>query len=147
MQTLFHLAMPVHNLERARWFYGEVLGCAEGRSSEQWVDFNLHGHQFVAHLCGESQDVGQNPVDGDSVPVPHFGLILEWQAWEQLVARLQAYKVEFIFGPRVRFKGKIGEQGTLFVRDPSGNALEFKSFRDFSQIFAREDTDKGGNEP
>ena len=141
MQARFHLAMPVHDLSQARWFYGEVLGCAEGRSSAHWVDFDLHGHQFVAHLCGESRDVTQNAVDGDAVPIPHFGLILEWQAWEALVDRLQAYEVSFIFGPRVRFKGQVGEQGTFFIRDPSGNALEFKSFRDFSQIFANKQTE------
>lgn len=134
----FHLAFPVHDLEAARRFYGGVLGCREGRSSPEWVDFDFNGHQIVAHLTREAVTAdGVNQVDGDAVPVRHFGLILEWSDWEALRDHLKQADVPFLIEPRVRFEGQPGEQGTMFVRDPSGNALEFKTFRDEAQIFAR----------
>jgi len=133
----FHLAFPVHDIAAARAFYGELLGCAEGRSSERWVDFDFFGHQVVAHLVEGADDAGTNPVDGDAVPVPHFGAVLEWEAWEELAERVRAAGHAFVIEPRVRFQGEVGEQGTFFVRDPSGNALEFKAFRDPSRLFAR----------
>ncbi|MHC4822394.1 MAG: VOC family protein [Planctomycetota bacterium] len=136
----FHLAIPVHDIAAARAFYGELLGCPEGRSSERWVDFDLQGHQVVAHLVEGDIDrgiAGRNPVDGEQVPVPHFGLVLEWQAWRLLADRLQAALVDFVIEPYIRFEGQVGEQATMFLLDPSGNALEFKSFRDPSQLFAR----------
>lgn len=135
----FHLAFPVHDLAAARSFYGNVMGCAEGRSSPDWVDFDLYGHQIVAHLVegatGPSRD--HNPVDGHDVPVPHFGLILAWDDWTALADRLRAHDQTFVIEPYVRFKGQVGEQGTMFLFDPSGNALEFKAFRDESLIFAK----------
>ena len=133
----FHLAFPVDDLDAARRFYGELLRCPEGRSSNNWIDFNMFGHQVVAHLAPEkcaSAQTGQ--VDGKHVPVRHFGLILDWQDWEALAERLRAAGTPFVIEPYVRFAGEAGEQGTFFVRDPSGNTLEFKSFRDESQIFA-----------
>lgn len=134
----FHLAFPVDDLAAARAFYGELLGCAEGRSSEAWVDFDLFGHQIVAHLAPEEcADAKTGAVDGKQVPVRHFGLILEWADWEALAGRMKAAGRDFIIGPYVRFAGEAGEQGTFFVRDPAGNALEFKTFRDDSQVFAR----------
>ncbi len=134
----FHLAFPVHDLEAARYFYGRVLGCAEGRASTHWVDFDFYGHQIVAHLVREPVHTDAiNQVDGDAVPVRHFGLILNWSEWESLCARLEAADVRFLIEPRIRFDGEPGEQATLFVSDPSGNALEFKAFRDEGQIFAR----------
>lgn len=134
----FHLAFPVHDLEAARHFYGGVLGCAEGRASTHWVDFDFHGHQIVAHLVREPVNTDAiNHVDGDAVPVRHFGLILKWSAWESLRARLEDAEVRFLIEPRIRFKGEPGEQATMFVCDPSGNALEFKAFRDEGRIFAR----------
>lgn len=134
----FHLAFPVHDLAAAREFYGGVLGCREGRSSDHWVDFDLHGHQIVAHLAPEATGRrAGNQVDGDDVPVPHFGLILPWAAWEDLGQRLRRAGARFVIEPHIRFRGQPGEQGTLFVLDPSGNALEFKSFRDMTQVFAR----------
>lgn len=132
----FHLAFPVDDISQARAFYGELLGCAEGRSSERWVDFDFFGHQLVAHLVPRAADAA-NPVDGDQVPVPHFGAVLAWDDWEALAGRLRAAGHPFVIEPRVRFRGEIGEQGTFFVRDPAGNALEFKSFRDPSRLFAR----------
>ncbi len=134
----FHLAMPVDNLEQARVFYVGVLGCEEGRSSEQWIDFNFFGHQFVAHLVetNSAQKSLTNNVDGHQVPVPHFGVILEWKDWQQLAEKLKQQKIQFIIEPTIRFKGEVGEQATMFFKDPAGNALEFKSFQDFSQIFA-----------
>jgi len=136
-QSPFHLAFHVHDLNEAREFYGRVLGCAEGRSSSQWVDFDFRGHQLVAHLAaGSSTDVATNVVDHHGVPVPHFGLVLPWDDWEALAGRLRAANVEFALDPYVRFAGQPGEQGTFFVRDPSGNALEFKSFRDMDNLFA-----------
>ncbi|MBB3142913.1 VOC family protein [Halomonas organivorans] len=142
MLTPFHLAVPVRDLGEARRFYGELLGCPEGRSSDTWVDFDLYGHQFVCHLdpsLGESrQDVHRNPVDGQGVPVPHFGVVLEMVDWEALVDRLTATGIRFDIEPQVRFAGQPGEQATMFFRDPSGNAIEFKAFRDIAgQLFAR----------
>lgn len=138
MHYPFHLAFPVHDLEAARQFYGEVLGCEEGRSDERWVDFNLYGHQLVAHLDENSERaVVSDLVDGDDVPVPHFGVILSMSHWRALAERLQKAGIKFLIEPRLRFQGEVGEQMTLFIRDPSGNALEFKAFGDEGQIFAR----------
>lgn len=133
----FHLAFPVHDLHVARTFYGTVLGCPEGRSSDEWVDFDLYGHQIVAHLAPDEAGVESvtNRVDGVHVPVRHFGLVLDWKAWESVAERLSRADVVFIVPPTVRFAGKPGEQASLFVRDPSGNALEFKAFRDPEQLF------------
>jgi extradiol dioxygenase family protein len=138
MNNLFHLAFPVHDLDAAREFYGGVLGCEEGRSSERWVDFNLYGHQIVTHLSDDGAGVrATNPVDADHVPVPHFGVVLEMDAWKELAEKLKAKGVEFIIEPKIRFAGEIGEQATMFFLDPSGNALEFKGFADFSRVFAK----------
>lgn len=135
----FHLAVPVYDLEETRRFYREVIGCEEGRSSSHWVDFNLYGHQFVIHLQPRSVESARrsNPVDGHDVPVPHFGVVLDWVDWEALAARLRARGVAFIIEPYIRFKGQVGEQATMFFLDPSGNALEFKSFKDMGMIFAK----------
>lgn len=133
----FHLAFPVDDLRAAEKFYMEVLGCSKGRSSDHWIDFNLYGHQVVAHLSSEETGKATtNDVDGDNVPVRHFGLILDWEDWEALAERLKQIKIEFVIEPHIRFKGEVGEQATMFFLDPSGNALEFKSFRDHTQIFA-----------
>jgi len=134
----FHLAFPVFDLEEARDFYVNTLGCSIGRKSDQWIDFNLYGHQVVAHLSpNEIQDVSRSQVDGDAVPVPHFGVILENNEWQKLVDRLKTKGEDFLIEPRVRFEGKSGEQRTLFILDPSGNALEFKSFAHDGHIFRR----------
>jgi extradiol dioxygenase family protein len=134
----FHLAIPVHDLAAARSFYGELLGCPEGRSAEHWVDFDFYGHQLVAHLdAAERARVHHNPVDGKEVPVPHFGVVLEWHVWQELAARLRSGGVRFVIEPGIRFAGQVGEQATMFFHDPSGNALEFKAFRDPSRLFAR----------
>ena len=134
----FHLAFPVHDLSAARAFYGDLLGCAEGRSSAQWVDFDFHGHQIVAHLAPDAKArADSNPVDGHDVPVPHFGLVLDLAAWEALAVRLQAANVDFAIPPTVRFRGKPGEQATMFFRDPSGNALEIKAMANPANLFAR----------
>ena len=136
--TPFHLAFPVHDLEAARAFYGEVLGCAEGRSDAHWIDFDLFGHQLVAHLSPSARaHVHHNAVDGHDVPVPHFGVILSYEAFDALSERLRAHQVRFVIEPYLRFEGLPGEQMTMFFYDPSGNALEFKAFRDPSQIFAK----------
>ncbi|MFI6031456.1 VOC family protein [Amycolatopsis magusensis] len=132
----FHLAMPVDDLAAARRFYGEVLGLEQGRSSDTWVDWNLHGHQFVTHLAGEGTRRIHNPVDGHDVPVPHFGLVLTVEEFGKLADRLRAAGTEFVIEPYVRFKGEPGEQWTMFLLDPAGNALEFKAFADDSQVFA-----------
>ncbi len=133
----FHLAFPVDDLAEARRFYGDLLGCVEGRSSEEWIDFNFHGHQIVAHLAtGSTGDRASNHVDGHGVPVPHFGLVLERAQWDALAAKLREAGTEFVIEPTVRFKGKPGEQATMFLRDPAGNALEFKAFADPGQLFA-----------
>ena len=137
-QALFHLAFPVHDIAAARAFYGGVLGCPEGRSSEQWVDFDFYGHQIVAHLAPEETGHAQtSEVDGDAVPVRHFGAILTLDEWHALADKLKAAGTRFIIEPHVRFKGEVGEQATMFFLDPSGNALEFKAFADISQLFAK----------
>jgi extradiol dioxygenase family protein len=138
MRTLtpFHLAFPVHDLDQARAFYGGLLGCPEGRSSSRWIDFDLYGHQIVAHLSESSAARTHNPVDGHEVPVPHFGVVLEWDEFHALAERLREAGMVFVIAPYIRFAGAPGEQATMFFLDPSGNALEFKSFRDFGQIFA-----------
>ena len=134
----FHLAVPVHNLSEARKFYKELLQCKEGRSSETWIDFDLFGHQFVVHYKeGMIPDLHHNAVDGQSVPVPHFGVVLTWEQFGKLERRLKEKKVQFIIDPYIRFKGEVGEQATMFFLDPSGNALEFKAFKDISQLFAK----------
>jgi uncharacterized protein len=134
----FHLAFPVRDLSEARAFYGELLGCPEGRSSDGWVDFDFFGHQIVAHLSpNESGHQDHNLVDGDKVPVRHFGAILSMAEWRKLAARLTEKKVSFVIAPGIRFEGRSGEQATFFFRDPSGNALEFKAFHDEANIFAR----------
>ena len=135
----FHLAIPVQNLEKCRLFYRDVLQCEEGRSSESWVDFNFFGHQFVIHQKDNYQptEAITNPVDGHEVPVPHFGVVLSWEDWTALSERLIAVNTEFIIEPTIRFKGKVGEQATMFFNDPENNALEFKAFRDMSQVFAK----------
>jgi extradiol dioxygenase family protein len=133
--------MPVHDLQAAREFYGGLLGCAEGRSADTWVDFDLYGHQFVAHLDRRHERGGgialTNAVDGDDVPVPHFGVLLAPTDWQQLAERLRAAGTSFVIEPHTRFAGEVGEQSTMFLLDPSGNALEFKAFADDSQVFAR----------
>ena len=134
----FHLAFPVHDLAVARAFYGELIGCPEGRSSEEWVDFNFFGHQKVAHLVpGSRAGNASNPVDGHDVPVPHFGAVLDMAAWDALAARLEAGGVDFAIPPTVRFRGEPGEQATMFFRDPSGNALEIKAMANPDNLFAR----------
>lgn len=134
----FHLAFPVHDLEAARTFYVEVLGCRVGREDRHWIDFDFHGHQISAHLVGATgAPSAVNPVDGDAVPVPHFGLVLEWRAWHALADRLREAGVTFRIAPRIRFSGLPGEQATFFLTDPSGNAVEFKSFREPARLFAR----------
>ncbi len=133
----FHLAFAVDDLAAARVFYGSVLGCPEGRSSDAWIDFDLYGHQIVTHLSPSARDTLSNPVDGHDVPVPHFGVVLTMDQWRTLAARLEAAGIAFDIAPYIRFEGQIGEQATMFFRDPSGNALEFKGFADDSQLFAR----------
>ena len=139
----FHLAFPVHDLAAARAFYGGVLGCTEGRSSEEWIDFDFYGHQIVAHLvAGETagdpdSNVVANVVDGHDVPVPHFGIVLTLEDWQALADRLSAAGTEFAMAPTIRFKGEPGEQATMFFRDPSGNAIEMKGFASLDQLFAR----------
>jgi len=135
---LFHLAFPVTSLEKARAFYGGLLGCPEGRSAEDWVDFNFYGHQIVAHLApDEAGHRNTSAVDGDNVPVRHFGAVLPMEEWDRLAHKLKAAGVRFIIEPHVRFKDEVGEQATMFLLDPCGNALEFKAFKDISQVFAR----------
>jgi extradiol dioxygenase family protein len=134
----FHLAIPVHDLAAARGFYGDLLGCAEGRSDTHWVDFDLFGHQLVAHVSPDARPAeATNPVDGHDVPVPHFGVVLTMPQWQALADRVRAAGVPFGIEPHVRFRGQPGEQATMFFRDPSGNALEFKAFADDSMLFAR----------
>jgi len=135
--NLFHLAFPVHNLDEARKFYGEVLECEEGRSSSVWIDFNLFGHQIVAHLAENAGIVHRNEVDSHSVPVPHFGIVLTMDEFDKFAEKLKGKGIKFIIEPYIRFKGEVGEQATMFFLDPSGNALEFKAFADFSQVFAK----------
>jgi extradiol dioxygenase family protein len=136
----FHIAFPVDDLDAARHFYGTVLGCPEGRSSDHWIDFDLFGHQIVAHHKPASADAVKahaNPVDGHDVPIPHFGVVLTQQDWKQLADRVRAAGVSFVIEPYTRFEGQTGEQSTKFFLDPAGNALEFKAFADLSQMFAK----------
>jgi extradiol dioxygenase family protein len=134
----FHLAFPVTSLAKARSFYGDLLQCPEGRSSEHWVDFDLYGHQIVAHLAPEEAGHrSTSQVDGDAVPVRHFGVVLPMPEWQALAERLRAAGTQFVIEPHVRFQGEVGEQATMFFLDPCGNALEFKAFNDLSQLFAK----------
>ena len=135
--TPFHLAMPVRDLVSSRRFYGDLLGCPEGRSSETWVDYDFFGHQLVCHM-GSADETSEvtNAVDGHGVPVPHFGVVLDWDQWHRLAQRLEAAGTQFVIEPYIRFAGEVGEQATMFFLDPSGNALEFKAFRDPDQLFA-----------
>lgn len=132
----FHLAFPVHDLAAARAFYGNILGCEEGRSDAGWIDFNLFGHQIVAHLSADCRPEVRRPVDGEDVPVPHFGVVLDVGGFDELAARLEAAGVAFVIAPTLRFAGAVGEQKIMFIRDPSGNALEFKAFADDASLFA-----------
>ena len=134
---LFHLAVPVDNLAAARAFYGGVIGCSEGRSAARWIDFDFGGHQLVVHLADGVRAAYRNAVDGHDVPVPHFGLVLDMPAWEALAARLATAGTVFLIAPHIRFPGEAGEQATMFLHDPAGNALEFKAFADRGQLFAR----------
>lgn len=133
----FHLAIPVDDLEKARAFYGGVFGCSEGRSAAHWVDFDFFGHQLVCHKGDDTGVRLRNPVDGDQVPVPHFGVVLNWDDFHTLAQRLEDAGVDFIIAPKTRFQGEVGEQATFFLTDPAGNALEFKAFKDQSQLFAK----------
>ena len=140
MKTIqpFHLAIPVNNLEKNRIFYRDLLGCKEGRSSDHWVDFDFFGHQLVIHFKKSEQvEDYSNPVDGHDVPVPHFGVVLQWQQWHDFADRLKEHAINFVIEPYIRFKGEVGEQATLFFKDPSGNALEFKAFKNIDQLFAK----------
>ena len=137
MPPPFHLAFPVDDLAEARRFYGELLGCPEGRNSERWIDFDLRGHQIVAHLAPDAVRArASNPVDGEDVPVPHFGLVLEMAEWRELAARLEAAGTRFVIAPTIRFEGQPGEQATMFLLDPAGNALEFKAMADARKLFS-----------
>lgn len=134
----FHLAIPVQDLSRARKFYGQILNCPEGRSAEQWVDFDFFGHQLVIHVKeSEQTDPSSNAVDGHDVPIPHFGVVLEWDQWEELAASLKSHSINFMIEPYIRFRGLPGEQATMFFKDTEGNALEFKAFKDLGQLFAK----------
>ena len=134
----FHVAIPVWDVELARAFYRDVLNCPEGRSDEKWVDFDLYGHQFVIHYKPKSDnETHTNDVDGHNVPVPHYGVVLEWEDWEALAQRLKDHNIQFVIEPYIRFKGLPGEQATMFFLDPCGNALEFKAFKDLNQMFAK----------
>jgi extradiol dioxygenase family protein len=134
----FHLAFPVHDIAAARSFYGELLGCPEGRSAPDWVDFNFFGHQIVAHLApGQAGHASHSAVDGDEVPVRHFGVVMNMEQWHEAAGRLKGANISFIIEPHIRFKGEVGEQATMFFLDPSGNALEFKAFADPSSLFAK----------
>ncbi|HEY6814462.1 MAG TPA: VOC family protein [Croceibacterium sp.] len=134
----FHLAFPVHDLEAARAFWGGTIGCPEGRSSDEWIDFDFYGHQIVAHLAPGAVPAASNAVDGHEVPVPHFGIVLTLDDWQDLADRLTASGTEFAIAPYIRFKGEPGEQATMFFRDPSGNAIEMKAFADLGQLFAKD---------
>lgn len=135
----FHLAFPVHDIDAARAFWGGIMGCPEGRSSHAWIDFDFFGHQIVTHLVPGmgAADAGGNPVDGHAVPVPHFGVVLKMKDWQALADRLVAAGTNFDIEPHVRFRGQVGEQATMFFRDPSGNAIEMKAFEDLGQLFAK----------
>ena len=138
MTNLFHLAFPVHDLDAAREFYRGVLECEEGRSTDSWIDFNLYDHQIVAHLAPHIAGTkSSNEVDADHVPVPHFGIVLPMDQWKELAERLTRKGIKFVIEPKIRFEGEVGEQATMFFLDPSGNALEFKGFNDFANIFAK----------
>jgi extradiol dioxygenase family protein len=138
LQHPFHLAFPVHDLSAARAFYGGLLGCPEGRSSSEWIDFNLYGHQVVAHLAPDQTGLATtNAVDGDNVPVRHFGVVLSMVEWQALADKLKNAGQNFIIEPHVRFRGQVVEQATMFFLDPSGNALEFKAFKDMNSLFAK----------
>ncbi|WP_445756564.1 VOC family protein [Polaribacter sp.] len=134
----FHIAIPVQNLEKCRTFYRDILNCKEGRSSDHWVDFDFFGHQLVIHQKDDfiAQKIS-NPVDGHDIPVPHFGVVLTWEGWDLLSERLKAVNTKFVIEPGIRFQGKVGEQATMFFNDPENNALEFKAFKDISQLFAK----------
>lgn len=136
----FHLAIPVNDLEKCRTFYRETLGCSEGRSDDKWVDFNFFGHQLVIHEkpdASDDQKPVSNPVDGKAVPIPHFGVVLDWDKWEALAAQLKSINTKFIIEPYIRFQGEVGEQATMFFLDPEDNALEFKAFKDMGQLFEK----------
>ncbi len=140
MQKLspFHLAIPVHNLAECRNFYTNILNLEEGRSSDHWVDYNFFGHQLVIHYKPKTEeDLHTNAVDGKAVPVPHFGVVLPWEKFHEFAEHLKSKSIEFIIEPYIRFKDQVGEQATMFFKDPSGNALEFKAFKDMSQLFAK----------
>ena len=137
MPSPFHLAIPVHDLSAARDFYGGVVGCPEGRSSTEWVDFDFFGHQLVAHLDPTRRPLHFNAVDGKDVPVPHFGVVMDWDDWHALSRRLTKLGARFVIEPGIRFRGEVGEQATFFLYDPSGNALEFKAFKDPARLFAK----------
>lgn len=136
----FHLAFPVTDIEASRNFYADTLGCRVGREAKRWIDFDFFGHQISAHLVEQTETTATNPVDGDNVPVRHFGAILDWDDWQALAERLQSAHTDFIIKPHIRFADRPGEQATMFIRDPSGNALEFKAFRDRNMIFARDES-------
>ena len=135
----FHLAIPVDDLQSARKFYRETLGCDEGRSSDHWVDFNFFGHQLVIHYkaASETEEAASNPVDGKDVPIPHFGVVLDWDTFQKFSEELKQKEIKFIIEPYIRFEGQVGEQATMFFKDPSGNALEFKAFRNMDQLFSK----------
>ena len=134
----FHLAIPVYNLNECRIFYRDILGCEEGRSSDHWVDFNFFGHQLVIHYKPKSDEaIHSNPVDGKDVPVPHFGVVLPWDVFNSFAETLKNKNITFVIEPYIRFEGQVGEQATMFFKDPAGNALEFKAFKDISQLFAK----------
>ena len=133
--NLFHLAIPVSDLDRANDFYVNMLGCSKGRSSTKWIDFNFYGHQLVCHEVKESINKNMNDVDGNNIPVPHFGIILDWKEFHSLSTDLQSKNINFIIEPTIRFKGKVGEQAIMFLKDPSDNAIEFKSFKNNDEVF------------
>ena len=138
MKNPFHLAFPINDIEETKSFYKKHFNCEIGREDKRWVDFDFYGHQLSAHLRPEElKNTKKNSVDGKDVPVRHFGVILEWETWHQLSSKLKENNIDFIIDPYIRFKGEVGEQATMFFLDPSGNALEFKSFKDSSQVFAK----------
>jgi len=135
--NLFHLAIPVSDLDSANDFYMNILGCSKGRSSTKWIDFNFYGHQLVCHEVKRSVNKNSNDVDGNNIPVPHFGIILDWDQFQKLSTNLQSKNINFIIEPTIRFKGKVGEQAIMFLKDPSDNTIEFKSFRNNDEIFKK----------
>ncbi len=132
----FHLAIPVNDLKKAKDFYGGILNCQQGRCSDHWIDYNFYGHQLVVHLDEKMQPKSFNSVDGKNVPIPHFGIVLDWKDWMLLKNKLESEHIQFIISPYIRFEGQVGEQATMFFLDPSGNALEFKAFKNIDQLFA-----------